>query len=508
MKNKYAWLILCVITVVAGLALSLTNMVTEGPIAQQKLKASNAARTAVFADADGFAELTPAQGSKLDSVYTAQKGGQTVGYVLQATVSGYGGPIEVVLGVDNAGVITGISVGGSSFAETAGLGTRTREPEFTTQFIGLAAVPELGDNIDGIGGVTISSGAVVSAAKRCYDYWQTLAGVAAPQASEAPLTAANVKTVTVRGYAGEFDVTVGYDDSGVIQGVQVGGDSFAETEGLGTRVLEVSFRDQFKGKTAPVSFGDGIDAIAGVTVSSNAVLKGVNEAMGVTAETTGETQQLDAPDASGAVRTYSETVQGYAGEIVVTVGLAADGTIASLSIGGPNFNETEYFGADVQTNAFRNQFIGKSGQLTYGKEVDAISGATTTSDAVLGAINRALAGDEATAAPAAEPMVETLAAPDANGAVKIVTETVQGYKSEIVVTVGLAADGTIVSLSIGGPHFDETEYYGAEVQTNVFRNQFIGKSGQLTYGTDVDAIAGATTTSDTVLNAINDALTR
>ena len=104
--------------------------------------------------------------------------------------------------------------------------------------------------------------------------------------------------------------------------------------------------------------------------------------------------------------------------------------------------------------------------------------------------------------------METLAAPDANGAVKIVTETVQGYKSEIVVTVGLAADGTIVSLSIGGPHFDETEYFGAEVQTNVFRNQFIGKSGQLTYGTDVDAIAGATITSDAVLGAINDALTR
>ena len=238
MKNKYAWLILCVITVVAGLALSLTNMVTEGPIAEQKLKASNAARTAVFADADGFAELAPADGSKLDSVYAAQKGGQTVGYVLQATVSGYGGPIEVVLGVDNAGAITGISVGGSNFAETAGLGTRTREPEFTAQFVGLAAVPELGSNIDGISGATISSSAVVSAAKRCYAYWQTLAGVAAPQATEAPLTAANVKTVTVRGYAGEFDVTVGYDDSGVIQGVQVGGDSFAETEGLGARVLE------------------------------------------------------------------------------------------------------------------------------------------------------------------------------------------------------------------------------------------------------------------------------
>ena len=235
----------------------------------------------------------------------------------------------------------------------------------------------------------------------------------------------------------------------------------------------------------------------------------MNEALGVAPVAAGETQTLATSDENGAVTIYTETVQGFGGEIVVTVGLEADGKIASLKIGGPNFNETEYLGAEVQTNAFRNQFIGKSGSLTYGKDVDAIAGATITSDAVLGAINNALTGGEAAAQPtAAEPTVQTLDTPDANGAVKIVTETVQGFKSEIVVTVGIAADGTIASLQIGGPHFDETEYYGAEVQTNAFRNQFIGKGGQLAYGTDVDAVAGATITSSAVLKAINDALTR
>lgn len=506
MKNKYAWLILCLITVVAAFALSLTNMVTQGPIAQQKLKASNAARAAVFADAEDFTLLETDEGSKLDSAYAAHRGGETIGYVMQATVSGYGGPIEIVLGVDNAGVITGISVGGSAFAETAGLGTRTREPAFTDQFIGLNATPELQTNIDGISGATISSGAVIAGAKRCYAYWQQLAGVAAPTETEAPLIAENVKTVTVTGYGGEFDVTVGFDASGVIQGVQIGTATFNETEGLGSRVLEAAFRDQFKGKTAPLAYGEGIDAIAGVTVTSNAALRGINEALGVVPEAP-QTQALEQPDASGAVSTYTETVVGYGGEIVVTVGLAADGTIASLQIGGPNFNETEYLGAEVQTNAFRKQFIGKGGILAYGKDVDAIAGATVTSKAVLAAINNALAGS-ADAGGAAEPEVTLLDAPDASGAVKVVTETVKGFKSEIVVKVGIAADGTIASLSIGGPHFDETEYYGAEVQTNTFRNQFIGKRGPLSYGTDVDAVSGATVTSSAVLTAINDALTR
>ena len=511
--KKHAWLILCLITVVAGLALSLTNMVTEGPIQEQKLKAGNAARIAVFADADGFAELTLEEGSKVDSAYAATKGGETVGYVVQATANGYGGPIEVVLGVNTAGAVTGISVGGSAFAETAGLGTRVKEPEFTAQFAGLTAVPQLGTNVDGISGATISSSAATGAAARAYQYWQVLAGVAAPVQEEAPLTAETIKTVTAKGYGGEFDVSVGILPDGTIEGVRIGQEMFNETEGLGTRVLEQAFRDQFIGKSGPVSFGEGIDAIAGATITSNAVLNAVNEALGTPAQApAAAVTTLDAPDADGAVKIIKETVQGFASEIEVTVGLDASNTIVSLKIGGPKFNETEYYGAEVQTNQYRNQFIGKNGQLAYGTDVDAVSGATITSNAVLDAINKALAaaGDAAPAAgetPAQPaPAVTALNAPDADGAVKTIKETVQGFASEIEVTVGLDASNTIVSLKIGGPKFNETEYYGAEVQTNQFRNQFIGKSGQLTYGTDVDAVSGATITSNAVLGAINKAL--
>ena len=514
--KKHAWLILCLITVVAGLALSLTNMVTEGPIQEQKLKAGNAARIAVFADADGFAELTLEEGSKVDSAYAATKGGETVGYVVQATANGYGGPIEVVLGVNTAGAVTGISVGGSAFAETAGLGTRVKEPEFTAQFAGLTAVPQLGTNVDGISGATISSSAATGAAARAYQYWQVLAGVAAPVQEEAPLTAETIKTVTAKGYGGEFDVSVGILLDGTIEGVRIGQEMFNETEGLGTRVLEQAFRDQFIGKSGPVSFGEGIDAIAGATITSTAVLNAVNEALGTPAQApAAAVTTLDAPDADGAVKIIKETVQGFASEIEVTVGLDASNTIVSLKIGGPKFNETEYYGAEVQTNQYRNQFIGKSGQLAYGTDVDAVSGATITSNAVLGAINKALAaaaGDaapaasEAPAAPAAA--VQVLGAPDANGAVKIVTETAKGFAGSFEVTVGLDAQGKIVSLTIGGATFNETEGYGAKAKDAAFAAQFIGQSGQVAYGNGVDAISGATITSTAVLTAVNDALTR
>ena len=182
--KKPAWLVLCIITVVAGLALSATNLLTEGPIAEQQLLASNAARIAVFTDADAFEEMPVETDSKMDSVYAAKQKGETVGYVLQTTVTGYGGPIEIVMGIDNNGKITGISVGGSNFAETAGLGARTRTPEFTDQFIGLSEAPILKQNVDAISGATISSTAVTSGANRCYLYWQQLVGL--PQSAAQP----------------------------------------------------------------------------------------------------------------------------------------------------------------------------------------------------------------------------------------------------------------------------------------------------------------------------------
>ncbi len=546
--KKPAWLILCLITVVAGLALSLTNLVTAGPIAEQKLLASNAARIAVFPDADGFTELTVTEADGVDSAYTATRGGQSVGTVLQTTVQGYGGPIEIVMGIDAQGAITGLSVGGSAFAETAGLGTRTRDPEFTDQFIGMREVPKLKQNIDGVSGATISSGAVTAGAGRLYQYWQTLNGQAVETADAlSPLTAADQRTVTVQGYGGDFDVTVGVNPDGSIEGVRIQTDTFHETEGLGSQALEPAFLNQFAGKTAPLRYGQGVDAIAGATITSKAVLKAVNEALGVpetagaqtdeaetneadadetaatdttSAEATGTLTALDAPDASGAVQVYAETVQGFAGDILVTVGLDANGVIVSLKVGGPNFAETEYYGAQVQTNTFRDQFIGKSGTLAYGEGVDAIAGATISSNAVLKAINDALqaagstdtaaqpasAAPKATAAPLNTLSVQTLDTPDENGAVRICTETVRGFANEIVVTVGLDANGVIVSLKVGGPKFAETEYYGAQAQTNTFRAQFIGKSGTIVYGEGVDAIAGATVTSTAVLKAVNDAL--
>ena len=76
------------------------------------------------------------------------------------TVTGFGGPIEVTVGVDTHGTVTGLSVGGSSFAETAGLGAKAKEPAFTDQFVGKTAPLTLKVDVDAISGATITSRAV------------------------------------------------------------------------------------------------------------------------------------------------------------------------------------------------------------------------------------------------------------------------------------------------------------------------------------------------------------
>lgn len=173
MKNGMpAWLRLALIALVAGLLLGLTNELTAPIIAAQAEAQAPGARQIALPQADAFEEI--AAGAGLDSCLKGTSGGALVGYVGQATVKGYGGPIEVTLGVDTAGVITGISVGGANFAETTGLGAKVQEPAFTDQFAGLQGPLVLSKDVDAVTSATISSTAVVTGVNTIYEALKAL----------------------------------------------------------------------------------------------------------------------------------------------------------------------------------------------------------------------------------------------------------------------------------------------------------------------------------------------
>jgi len=158
---------LLIISLVAGLALGVTNAVTAGPIAEQRIAEANAARQKVLAEAVNF-ELVETVPEGIDEMHKGlDASGALVGCTGKITVTGYGGPIEVTVGLGLDGIITGVNVGGSDFQETAGLGAKTKDAAFTDRYTGLdsadpamIAVKQDGGMIDAVSSATISSRAV------------------------------------------------------------------------------------------------------------------------------------------------------------------------------------------------------------------------------------------------------------------------------------------------------------------------------------------------------------
>lgn len=152
---------LFLLAAVAGLALGATNAITKDPIAAQALAAATASRQAVLPEA---ARFEAADAGDIDEAYYGlDESGKLVGCTGVLSVQGFGGPIEVTVGLDADGEITGVIVGGSDFSETAGLGAKTRDAAFTDQFAGGKAPVALrkdGGQIDAVTSATISSTAV------------------------------------------------------------------------------------------------------------------------------------------------------------------------------------------------------------------------------------------------------------------------------------------------------------------------------------------------------------
>ena len=166
---------LLIISAVAALLLALTNSVTASTIAQRNEQANAEARKLVLESAQDFEEVKDvktdnSKGVEVSEIYEAKDAsGNTVGYTLKVLPSGYGWTIELMVGIDSAkGQVSGINVVSNS--ETAGLGAKSTDPEFSDQYKG-KPLEELsvlkngtpGDTeIKAISGATITSTAVTN----------------------------------------------------------------------------------------------------------------------------------------------------------------------------------------------------------------------------------------------------------------------------------------------------------------------------------------------------------
>jgi len=163
---------LFIITFSVALILAVGNHITADRIEQLTIQLQNDARKSVLPEAADFDEV-PLEGlgrgeyKLVNSVYEGKNEGATVGYCVNVVPKGFGGAIDIMVGVDIKGKITGIKIISSS--ETAGLGSKAERPEFLQQYIGKSTANTLkviknatpkDDEIEAISGATVTSNAV------------------------------------------------------------------------------------------------------------------------------------------------------------------------------------------------------------------------------------------------------------------------------------------------------------------------------------------------------------
>ena len=401
---------------------------------------------------------------------------ELTGDVHQGKAVGFGnGEVTARLTLNDDGTIAALVIDAST--QTPGFGTRCADEEFTAQFIGKSGPFTLNENVDGLTGATITSTAAVEAINAALTSPAMAAEDLEPAATEAPMVLENAKTATIAGFGGA-DITVQVtDENGVITALVV--DASSQTAGFGQKCAEEAFTSQFIGKSAPLTLGDGIDAVASATITSQAVVDAVNS-LYAAAEPVEEPTEAPAATEEPAVQTAevkTATAAGYDGnEITVNV-TDENGVITSLTVDAST--QTPGLGQKCAEEAFTSQFVGKSAPLTLGEGIDAVASATITSQAIVDAVNSLYAE-----APA-----------------KVLTTKVKGWHEGVAVTVEIDKNHVITALTVDA----SGEFYalGGKCADEAFTSQFIGKSAPLTLGVDIDAVTGATLTSQAVVDAVN-----
>lgn len=164
---------LLLITACVAAALAGVNAVTADRIAAIKEADTQAAIEAVLPG--GGSEIDAAVTGNVKTVYASDSG-----YAVEVTPSGFGGTIDMMVGVSKEGTVLGVSV--ISHSETAGLGavaaaTTSAGEAFRGQFAGQSgtlAVTKDGGEINAITGATITSRAVTNAVNEAVAFAATL----------------------------------------------------------------------------------------------------------------------------------------------------------------------------------------------------------------------------------------------------------------------------------------------------------------------------------------------
>lgn len=364
--------------------------------------------------------------------------------VYSGSADGYSGPISVEVTVEG-GEITDVKV--LSHSDSPGISDPAIEE------VPAAMVAGNTTEVEVVSGATFTSTGIINAVNIA------LTGEAG-EASEAPVVDEGEEdedieasdnvffdgtyTETVEGHNGPMTVEVVVEGNVITSVVVL---EHEETDGLADPALE----------DVPAAIiarnGTDVDVVSSATVTSEAVIKAVEKALGLGAKVRAATYNDG---------TYEATVDALHGPLSVEV-TVADGEISDVVV--TEHSETEGL-TDPAVTDLPAEMV-----ETNSTDVDVVSGATVTSKAVKSAV------DEALFAAATSYQV-----------------TVQGHNGPLTV-VAAVEDGTITNVEV--TEHEETDGLAdpalADVPAAIVE----------TNSTEVEVVSGATITSEAIIEAVN-----
>lgn len=176
---------LFIICLVVTALLAVTNMVTAPKIDELAAERQNEAKKVVLSDAESFSDEKTVEKDGVQYTYYEglSQSEEKIGYVFLTSAKGYGGDIDIMVGIGNDGSVKGVTV--LSISETAGLGMNAKNDKFLNQYkdknseISVIKTGTPSDNeIQALTGATITSNAVTSAVNTALDLYKTAGGEA------------------------------------------------------------------------------------------------------------------------------------------------------------------------------------------------------------------------------------------------------------------------------------------------------------------------------------------
>jgi len=182
-KTMVFILVLAIISAISASLVSVVYSITKPRIESIKRQALIDAANIVLPESDEVVQKVTNIGTNGEKVeyFEGIKNSKATGYAFTTENNkGYGGQIQILMGIDNKCNITGFQI--IQHAETPGLGDQAKKPFFMDQFKGKGLnnykflVKQDGGDVDAITAATITSRSVTAALKSGLEKIKPIAG--------------------------------------------------------------------------------------------------------------------------------------------------------------------------------------------------------------------------------------------------------------------------------------------------------------------------------------------